>query len=461
MDRREQLVRVILALGLVLGMLLVWSPSWAIGTVPGTTGQVPGICFGCTAYGDAAAKAQAYLDSLYPTCSGSACAYRKYWFSNGSGWVDTWDGVHTTAAFCGLNSAAAGVYGASLAGCQSANQFNQRSFNVGTYGAPACPSNASLVGGSCVCALGFRPGASACEPYTCPSRSLGSASYGPYASSSAALAPRYWCVALPSSPYYGCTGSFSPDGAFEGTEGWWSSGPEVYTGGQCQGDGDGSGPGAPSPSTDPSQGDGAPKDENPCAAGQVPGSVNGSTVCYTPSTGTAPPKMTTTTGPGGAPTGTTTEQTTCDNGQCTTTTTTKDGNGAVTGGSTSSEGIGEYCAAHPGTALCQGEGGPEDETPDPCDEHPERAGCASLGTGTDGESIGAKVQPMSITPNSGWDMAPATCPAPRTVALTTGFTLSMPFDLLCDFASKVRPIVIGVAWLLAIGGWLGLARKGS
>jgi hypothetical protein len=37
----------------------------------------------------------------------------------------------------------------------------------------------------------------------------------------------------------------------------------------------------------------------------------------------------------------------------------------------------------------------------------------------------------------------------------------MPFDLICQFADGIRPVLIGLAWLGAVLAFLGLGRKGA
>lgn len=84
---------------------------------------------------------------------------------------------------------------------------------------------------------------------------------------------------------------------------------------------------------------------------------------------------------------------------------------------------------------------PTDEKPDVCESNPDRVGCHDLGTPDAQESLGTLEVPVSptVTPVGG----AGTCPA--SVSLPYGITWSyQPF---CDFASAIKPLIIGFAWL--------------
>lgn len=101
------------------------------------------------------------------------------------------------------------------------------------------------------------------------------------------------------------------------------------------------------------------------------------------------------------------------------------------------------------------------EMPQLCEAFPDIAACQPLGSVEDVPTIETKVIDLDITPYSGFGPSTSSCPAPRSVQLLGGggMSLSMPFDLLCDFANGVRPVIIGLAWLAAVMAWLGLSRK--
>lgn len=93
-----------------------------------------------------------------------------------------------------------------------------------------------------------------------------------------------------------------------------------------------------------------------------------------------------------------------------------------------------------------------------CEKHPDIVACAKLGEAPEAKPVPNENKDMTITPDSGWGEGSGSCPSPKTVQVH-GFQLSMPFDLLCQFASGIRPVVIGLAWLAAAFTFMGLGRR--
>lgn len=105
--------------------------------------------------------------------------------------------------------------------------------------------------------------------------------------------------------------------------------------------------------------------------------------------------------------------------------------------------------------------GTPQESPDLCALHPDILACQKVNLGSlTPTPLPNKTVPVAITQDSGWQTGEGSCPAPRTASIM-GKTLEFKFDLLCNFATAVRPIIIGFAWLSAILGFLGLSRKES
>lgn len=99
-------------------------------------------------------------------------------------------------------------------------------------------------------------------------------------------------------------------------------------------------------------------------------------------------------------------------------------------------------------------------TPDLCEKNPEILACQKINLGSvDAVPVPNDNRSMSITPDTGWGASNAGCPAPRSVNLVSGYTVTMPFDLLCQFAAGIRPVVIALAWLTAALGFIGFARR--
>lgn len=91
-----------------------------------------------------------------------------------------------------------------------------------------------------------------------------------------------------------------------------------------------------------------------------------------------------------------------------------------------------------------------DPPKDPCDEHPDRAGCANLGS--DDYAIPKTSINFAFTPEA--SPINGTCPAPVAVL---GNTLS--FQPACDAMSMIRPLVIGMASILAAYILIGAFRE--
>jgi len=105
-------------------------------------------------------------------------------------------------------------------------------------------------------------------------------------------------------------------------------------------------------------------------------------------------------------------------------------------------------------------GNPTTETPPGlCDQYPNILACVvpSLGdlTPTD---VPNEDRAMAIAKDDGWGPSNGSCPAART-AVVMGQSISMPMTGICDFASAIRPIMIGLAWFSAALVFFGLGRK--
>lgn len=82
----------------------------------------------------------------------------------------------------------------------------------------------------------------------------------------------------------------------------------------------------------------------------------------------------------------------------------------------------------------------------------------SLGTLIPDTIVNRVVDVSAITPRGSGQSG--TCPAPRTITVS-GRTINLGFDKLCEFASMVRPLFIGFAWLAAGLSFFGFSRKDS
>lgn len=193
-------------------------------------------------------------------------------------------------------------------------------------------------------------------------------------------------------------------------------------------------------------------------ATQDQGQVNGVTVCIdkqkTDSTNstTSPPVS----NPDGSTTTTTTttKQNESDNTQTTTTTqTTTATDGTVTQQTTSTtqplEPTDGFCAANPTHPTCL-------KNSDACEKNPETLGCATLGEVAD-TTVGTQEQGISsITPKT--IGGAGSCPAPINTSFM-GQALSFTFDLPCQAAAMLKPLILALAWLASAVIFIGGVRQ--
>lgn len=164
--------------------------------------------------------------------------------------------------------------------------------------------------------------------------------------------------------------------------------------------------------------------------------LSGGTVCVNSVDSSQPVQTVTTgtkstTGSGAGTAGTSETTTTCEGGNCTSVTTNKDGAGSVIGTETST---GTDPSAKP----------KEDDPETDCEKFPESAGCLELGTPPGDEPVGeSSVGSNSITPVSVGSSG--TCPGDVTLPKGQVFSWAPA----CNFAAKLRPILIALAWLSA------------
>lgn len=103
---------------------------------------------------------------------------------------------------------------------------------------------------------------------------------------------------------------------------------------------------------------------------------------------------------------------------------------------------------NPATPIPPGKPKPS-ETPGLCDLYPDILACQKLDT-PDTPELETKQKTISITPDSGFGTAGGYCPVPR--RFSKG---EFSFQIYCDFASGIKPVVLAVAWLVAAGILIG------
>lgn len=100
-----------------------------------------------------------------------------------------------------------------------------------------------------------------------------------------------------------------------------------------------------------------------------------------------------------------------------------------------------------------------DTPPGLCDQYPDILACAKPRLGDlEPSALPDEQKALAITKDQGWGPANGSCPPART-ATVMGTTISMPMTGICDFATAIRPLIIGLAWLSAALTFFGLSRK--
>lgn len=100
-----------------------------------------------------------------------------------------------------------------------------------------------------------------------------------------------------------------------------------------------------------------------------------------------------------------------------------------------------------------------EEQQDLCDKHPDILACQKIELGElSAETVPNEDKTITLTPDTGWGPS-GSCPSPRTVNLHGGLTLSIPLDLMCEFARMIRPLIVAAAYLGAAMMLVGAARK--
>lgn len=245
----------------------------------------------------------------------------------------------------------------------------------------------------------------------------------------------------------GCETSYSGGGIdsrrmVNGVYHYYSQGSYDYTGQTCSG-------GTQSPN-------GGNLPPNTCdPATQQSGQVNGQNVCLpksqtnTSSTSTSPTTTDPATGNTSSTSTTTTNNTTNNTTTTTTIVTTTAPDGTQTqekSETTTKNPPSSFCAANPTDPTCV-------KQTDACEKNPDLIGCHTMGTAPLMEAIPTKTLAVdsTVTPVGNGGM----CPSPASLSFM-GQSLTWSYQPVCDFASMIRPLVIGLAWLsfgvIVVGG---------
>jgi hypothetical protein len=103
---------------------------------------------------------------------------------------------------------------------------------------------------------------------------------------------------------------------------------------------------------------------------------------------------------------------------------------------------------------------PPVEDTDWCKKNPDASGCKPLDEVPDVE-LQEDTITLSISPVSGFGPETGTCPADRTLFSKGGSPIVWSWGQYCTFASGIRPLIVGFAWISALMIVVGVARRNS
>lgn len=352
-------------------------------------------------------------------------------------------GPEACTAFCNL-------YPKTVASCTQNANFSYSAACTGGGGSTFqrvsyCPTGSTLVGTMCQCPSGKIVGSdgnSCIDPPTCPpAGTVKTSGYYPLGTNPEAAIPNIGCDGNCETTYSGSgvTKRAMINGIYNY---YYGTGSYNYTGATCN-----TGTTTPNPTSIP---------PNTCdPATQTTGQVNGVTVCVpkndtnNTNTTTSPPVTDPTTGNTTTTTNVTNNNTTNNTTTTTTTTTTTAPDGTVTqteNQTTTKSPPSTFCQQNPTDPTCL-------KNSKFCEDNPETLGCSTMGTVEDG-IVGSQQRSIAdITPKT--IGGAGSCPAPITTSFM-GRTITFTYDLPCQAAGMLKPLILALAWLGAgiifIGG---------
>lgn len=94
-----------------------------------------------------------------------------------------------------------------------------------------------------------------------------------------------------------------------------------------------------------------------------------------------------------------------------------------------------------------------------CAEHPDVLSCLKVGEPPAETPVDTKEKQVSITPDSGWGASNGTCPADLVHVTGSGFQIKLTYKPICQGATILRPLIIGLGWLSAAILFVGISRR--
>lgn len=99
-----------------------------------------------------------------------------------------------------------------------------------------------------------------------------------------------------------------------------------------------------------------------------------------------------------------------------------------------------------------------EERSDLCRDHPEILACQEMGEAEDVD-LETDERQISIQAQAGWGASTGSCPADLTETLHSGLVVRFSWSPVCQAATALRPLVIGMAWLSAVLVAVAITRR--
>lgn len=100
-----------------------------------------------------------------------------------------------------------------------------------------------------------------------------------------------------------------------------------------------------------------------------------------------------------------------------------------------------------------------EKDPGLCALFPDILACEKLGEAPDAPELDNENKETPLTRQDGFGASNGSCPADKQITLSAGLVLKMPFTVICDFASKIRPLVLAFASLSAAFIFVGAMKN--
>jgi hypothetical protein len=94
-----------------------------------------------------------------------------------------------------------------------------------------------------------------------------------------------------------------------------------------------------------------------------------------------------------------------------------------------------------------------------CEDFPDISACAKLGDAPGSVTIPTVTRSLDFSEQVSFGPSTAACPAAAPISNSHGVALEFSYAGMCAFMDGIRPIVVGLAYLTAVGSFFGIGRR--